>query len=57
MVTVDGIEVFTEVGEILDPRHTALLVIDVQHDFCSPGGSYAEMGRAVETLEPTLSAH
>jgi len=25
-----------------DPKRTALLVIDVQHDYCSPGGAFAD---------------
>lgn len=54
MTIVDGIEVFTDVADIVRPAHTALVVIDVQHDFCSPGGIYAQMGRPVETLAPTL---
>jgi ureidoacrylate peracid hydrolase len=29
-----------EFGEKVDPRHTAVLVVDMQHDFCSLGGAY-----------------
>lgn len=31
----------------VDPRHTALLVIDVQKDFCSEGGALAALGSDV----------
>lgn len=31
-----------------DPARTALLVIDVQNDFCSPDGATAKSGRSVE---------
>jgi nicotinamidase-related amidase len=30
--------------ERLDPRHAAALLIDLQHDFCSPGGAMARTG-------------
>jgi ureidoacrylate peracid hydrolase len=31
-----------ELGSIVDPRHTALIIIDPQHDFCSPEGAMAQ---------------
>lgn len=34
-------------AERLDPRHTALLVIDMQNDFCAPGG-YVEAGAGLD---------
>lgn len=34
--------------EKVDPRHAALLVIDMQHDYCSPGGEGHRAGRPVE---------
>ena len=36
-------EYLTELGEIVDPVHTAVLVIDQQNDFCHPQGYYAEV--------------
>jgi nicotinamidase-related amidase len=35
---------------VLDPAHTALLVIDMQHDFCSPGGYVDHSGADVKML-------
>ena len=35
------------VKERLDPRHTAVLVIDMQNDFCAPGG-YVETGTGLD---------
>jgi nicotinamidase-related amidase len=40
--------------ELLGPRHTALLVIDMQNDFCSPGGIYDRMGHPVASLQPEV---
>jgi len=36
-------EFLTELNEIIDPAHTAVLVIDQQNDFCHPNGYYAEV--------------
>ncbi|BDZ46321.1 hypothetical protein GCM10025866_22300 [Naasia aerilata] len=32
-----------------DPAHTALIVVDVQNDFCDPRGSLAEVGTDVSS--------
>jgi nicotinamidase-related amidase len=36
-------EFYTELEEIIEPSHTAVLVIDQQNDFCHPRGYYAEV--------------
>jgi nicotinamidase-related amidase len=38
------------------PRHTALLVIDMQHDFCSPGGYVDHSGADVAMLRRPIGA-
>jgi len=40
---VFGKEVLTALGELVLPQHTALVVVDVQNDFCSPGGCFARL--------------
>ncbi|GIW09039.1 MAG: hypothetical protein KatS3mg061_0096 [Dehalococcoidia bacterium] len=35
---------------ILDRQRTALLVIDMQNDFCEPGGYYQRVGRPAERI-------
>lgn len=42
-------EVWTELADAVRPEHTALLVIDVQNDFCAPGG--ARMKGDLTTIE------
>lgn len=45
-----------DLAKILDPKHTALLMIDMQNDFCSPKGKFAQAGRdcsATEAIVPT----
>ena len=44
MIEVDGKQVFTELHELVDPRHSALVVVDMQRDFCTPGGAFAQVG-------------
>jgi nicotinamidase-related amidase len=44
LITVEGKEVFTELTELVDPRHTALLLIDMQHDFVDDDGVFGELG-------------
>lgn len=38
----------------LDPKTTALLVIDIQNDFCSPSGLMASMGKDVSSMESMI---
>lgn len=42
-------EVWTDLAEMVDPSHTALMVIDFQNDFCTPGG--ARMKGDLSTIE------
>lgn len=44
VITVEGKEVFTELTELVDPAHTALVLIDMQRDFVAPDGLFAELG-------------
>lgn len=57
MKLVNGVKVFSELGEILSPSHTALLVVDMQNDGCLPEGWMARQGRDVSRITamiPTL---
>lgn len=49
-----GKDVWTQLDEMLNPEHTALLVVDVQNDFCSPGGALAERGGDVSQAQAIL---
>jgi len=44
LITVDGKHVFTELAELVDVSHTALLLIDMQRDFIDPAGAFGELG-------------
>jgi nicotinamidase-related amidase len=51
MITVEGKSVFTELEELVDPSHTALLSIDMQCDFVEPDGLFGRMGVDVSMYE------
>ena len=54
MLEIYGKRVFTELEEIVDPRHTALLLVDVQRDFCAADGMYGAMGRDLSLIAPAV---
>ncbi len=59
MIVVDGKAVFTELRELVDPAHTALLLIDMQRDFVEPDGVFASLGVDVSMYSesrPVLAA-
>jgi ureidoacrylate peracid hydrolase len=37
-------------AEKVDPAHAALVVVDVQNDFCADGGAFGQMGRDLEPV-------
>jgi nicotinamidase-related amidase len=44
MINIEGKTVLTELEELVDPSHTALIVIDMQRDFIEPDGLFATLG-------------
>jgi nicotinamidase-related amidase len=44
MITIDGKIVFTELAELVDPAHTALIMVDMQRDFIEPDGVFGKLG-------------
>ena len=44
MLRVNDVDVFDTAEELLDPKHTALLVIDMQNEMGSDKGGYAKNG-------------
>ncbi len=58
LIKVEGKDIFTELWELVDPAHTALLLIDMQHDFVDAGGLFATLGVDVSMYRasvPTLA--
>jgi nicotinamidase-related amidase len=54
MIEVAGKQVFTELSEVIDPAHTALLIVDMQRDFCSAGGSFDRFGVDLSMYPPVI---
>jgi nicotinamidase-related amidase len=44
MREVDGRLIYDDVRELVDPSHTALVLIDIQNDFCTVGGTFDRFG-------------
>ena len=53
MIRIEGKEVFTDLEELVDPAHTALLLIDMQHDFVEPDGLFGRLGIDLSMYEAT----
>jgi nicotinamidase-related amidase len=54
VIEVAGKQVFTELSEIVDPSHTALLIVDMQRDFCCAGGSFDRLGVDLSMYPPVI---
>ena len=54
MIEIAGKQVFTELSEIVDPAHTALLIVDMQRDFCCAGGSFDRLGVDLSMYPPVI---
>ena len=54
MITIFGKEVPTELHELVDPRSTALVIIDMQNDCCSVGGTGDRAGADLSMYEEII---
>ena len=54
MKTIMGREVLDTLPELVDPRWTAVLAIDIQNDFCDPKGHFARYGKNVGIMAPAV---
>jgi nicotinamidase-related amidase len=54
MIEVEGKQVFTELHELVDPSHTALVVVDMQRDFCTPGWAFDRLGVDISMYPPMI---
>lgn len=54
MKSILGRDVLDTLEELVDPRWTAVLAIDIQNDFCTPGGHFARHGKDVESMAPAV---
>src|SRR5438270_524109 len=54
MIEVEGKQVFSELAELVDPAHAALIVVDMQRDFCIPGGAFDRIGIDISMYPPMV---
>ncbi|MEA2281888.1 MAG: ureidoacrylate peracid hydrolase [Solirubrobacteraceae bacterium] len=54
MIEIEGKQVFTELAELVDPGHSALVVVDMQRDFCTPGGAFDRLGVDISMYPPMV---
>lgn len=55
MIVVAGKEVFQEIEEVVDPRHTAVLCIDMQKDFCRDDGKAVAAGFRIDMIKAAIA--
>jgi len=56
VITVEGKAVYITLDEPVAPRHTALVVVDMQRerDFCHPGGAFDLLGIDLSMYPPMI---
>jgi nicotinamidase-related amidase len=54
LIEVNGKEIYTDLAEIVDPRHTALVLVDMQRDFVAPDGLFGALGIDLSMYDETL---
>jgi nicotinamidase-related amidase len=54
MRVVSGVEVLDQLAERVRPEHTALVVVDMQNDYCSPGGAGDRNGRDLTDVQAII---
>jgi ureidoacrylate peracid hydrolase len=50
-----GKEIYRSLEETVKPEHTALVVVDMQNDFCSDAGHWAKMGKDIAPIKAIIS--
>ena len=54
MRSINGVQVFDTLSELVDPAHTALLVVDVQNNFCHSDGHFGRHKKDLTTIRAML---
>lgn len=54
MRVINGTEVLDSLEEFVDPRHAAVIVVDMQNDFCHANGHYARNGKNIEAMSASV---
>ena len=54
MKEMNGKRVASSLEEVLDPQHTALILVDPQNDFCADEGAFAKVGKDISLCKGIL---
>jgi nicotinamidase-related amidase len=52
MIIIENKRVYTTLEELVDARHTALVIVDMQNDFCKPGWAFGRLGIDLSMYPP-----
>jgi nicotinamidase-related amidase len=58
MITIENKVVYTTLAELVNRKHTALIVVDMQNDFCKAGWAFDQLGidlSMYQSMLPRLS--
>jgi nicotinamidase-related amidase len=54
MLTVENKVIYSTLAELVDARHTAVIVVDMQNDFCKPDGVFGQLGIDLTMYPPMI---
>ncbi|GAC1466441.1 MAG: cysteine hydrolase [Ktedonobacteraceae bacterium] len=54
MITIGNKRVYMTLEELVDVRHTAIIVVDMQRDFCEQGGMFGQLGISLAMYPPMI---
>ena len=54
MIIVENKQVYTTLTELVDPQHTALVVVDMQNDFCKPTWAFDQLSINLSMYPPMI---
>lgn len=54
MKEINGVWVYDTLDELVAPDHTALVLVDMQNDFCHPEGHFARYGKDVSSVQAVI---
>jgi nicotinamidase-related amidase len=54
MITIENKVVYTTLAELVNRKHTAVIVVDMQNDFCKAGWTFDRLGIDISMYPPML---
>lgn len=54
MLTIENKVIYSTLAELVDAQHTAVVVVDMQNDFCKPEGAFGQLGIDLTMYAPMI---